>query len=244
MILKELKERWWRKVVEHNMESEATFIRVRGLKPEEAIGKPCRVDYPLLKGREVMLQAEVRGAYGQAFTDEPSDYLGDLSSLHMMTLNTNRDRALLVAAINATYKYLDLVTNTRHCINEGPELCGEKVATELNSIFYPNTNIAIIGFQPALVYHISRSLKNFRVTDMDPDNIGRTKEGVTIEPYKSNRKVIAWSDVVIATGSTLCNNTIDDIIDWSREKHLFFYGVTVSVAAYEFNFRRICFEAE
>ena len=118
MILKELKERWWRKVVEHSMESEATFIRVRGLKPEEAIGKPSRVDYPLLKGREVMLQAEVRGAYGQAFTDEPSDYVGDLSSLHMMMLNTNRDRALLVAAINATYKYLGLVTNTRHCIND------------------------------------------------------------------------------------------------------------------------------
>ena len=119
MILEELKERWWKRVVEHNLASESTTIKVRGLKVEEAIGKPSRTDFSLLKGHEVMLQAEVRGAVGQAFTDEPSDYVGSLLSLNMMPLNTKKNRALLIAAINATYGYLDLATDTKHCRDNG-----------------------------------------------------------------------------------------------------------------------------
>ena len=190
MILRELKERWWRRVVEHNLESESVTVKVRGLKVEEAIGKPSRTDFPLLKGHEVMLQAEVRGAYGQAFTDEPSDYVGSLLSLRRTPLNTNRDRAVLVATINATYRYLGLVANSQHCRDEGPELCGKKVAMELSSKLHPDSKVVMIGFQPALAYHISTALNNFRVTDMDSDNIGRVKEGILIEPYTLNREVI------------------------------------------------------
>jgi len=244
MILNELKDRWWKKLIEHNLEYETSIIKVRGLKPEEAIGRPDRVGYPLLKGREVMIQSEVKGAYGQAFTDEPSDYVGSLLSLYLMPLNTSGDRAMLVATINATYRYFGLVTNTKHCKNESPELCGKKVVMELSSKLPLASKMVMIGFQPALAYHISRIFKNFRVTDMDPDNIGRTKEGILIEPHTVNREVIAWSDAVLVTGSTLVNNSIDDIIEWGKEKQTFFYGVTISAIAYEFSLRRLCFEAE
>jgi hypothetical protein len=243
MSLKELKERWWSRVVEHNLESEATIIKVRGLEPEEAIGRPSRANYPLLEGHEVMLQAEVRGAFGQAFTDEPSGYVGSLSSLYMTPLNTKKNRALLVAAINATYAHLDLVVDTKHCRDEGPELCGKRVAVELASKLPLSSKIAMIGFQPAFTHHISRAFENFRVTDMNPENIGRVKEGVLIEPYIMNREVIAWSNAVLATGSTLANKSIDHIIEWSKRKLLFFYGVTISAAAHEFDFRRFCFES-
>jgi len=243
MILEQLKERWWKRIVEHDLEYETTIIKARGLEPGEAIGRPARTGYPLLKRREVMLQAEVKGAYGQAFTDEPSDFAGSLLSLRRTRLNTNRDRALTVATINATYRYLGLVANTQHCRDEGPELCGKKLAMELSSKFHPGFKVVMVGFQPALAYHISKALKNFRVTDMDPDNIARTKGGKLIEPYTSNQEAISWSDAVLATGSTLGNNTIDDIIEWSKEKELFFYGVTISAAAYEFDLRRLCFQA-
>jgi hypothetical protein len=225
------------------LEDETTVIKVRGLKPEEAIGKPTRDGYPLLKGHEVMLQAEVKGACGQAFTDEPSDYAGSLSAVYVMPLAANRTRALLVATINATYNHLGLVTDTQHCRDEGPELCGEKVATELASKLHPNSRVVMIGFQPALTYHVARILKNLRVTDMDGDNIGRMKQGVVIESYVLNQEAVAWSDAVIVTGSTLDNNTIDDIITWSKEKRLFFFGVTISAAAYEFKLDRLCYEA-
>lgn len=158
-----------------------------------------------------------------------------------MPLNTNRNRALLVATINATYRYLGLVTNTQHCRNEEPEFCGRRIAIELISKLPIDSKIAIIGFQPALVYYLSREFKNLRVTDMNPDNIGRIREGIVIEPYIVNQEVISWSDAVIVTGSTLVNNTIDNIIEWSKGKKLFFYGVTISAAAYEFDLMRFCF---
>ena len=244
MILREMRERWWKRVVESKLESETTVIKVRGLRPEEAIGRPSRADYPLLKGREVLLQAEVRGVLGQAFTDEPSDYVGSLLSLYTRQLNANKDRALLVAAINATYRYLDLATNTKHCRDEGPELCGKKVAMTLASRLHPASKVVMIGFQPALSLYISMVFRNFRVTDKDPDNIVKMKERILIEPYTSNAEVIAWSDAVIATGSTLVNNTIDEIIEWGKGKQLFFYGVTIAAAACEFNLKRLCFESE
>jgi uncharacterized protein (DUF4213/DUF364 family) len=244
MILEELRERWWRRVAEHHLEPETSTIRAKGLKPEEAIGRPARIDYALLKGRETMIQAEVMGACGQAFTDEPADYVGSMASLNKMPLKTNRNRALLVATINATYGYLGLVTDIKHCRDDGPELCGKRVASELASELRKDSKVAMIGFQPALTYYISKAFKNLRVTDMSSDNIGESREGISIEPSTSNRDAIAWSDAVIATGSTLSNNSIDDIIEWSKGKHRFFYGVTVAAAAYEFHLNRICFEAE
>lgn len=139
-----------------------------------------------------------------------------------MPLNTNRNRALLVATISATYRYLGLVTNTQHCRNEEPELCGRRLAIELISKLPIDSKIAIIGFQPALVYYLSREFKNLRVTDMNPDNIGRIREGIVIEPYTINQEVISWSNAVIVTGSTLVNNTIDNIIEWSKGKNFSF----------------------
>ena len=42
--------RLWRRVRERRLEGEKLTVEARPLKPEEAIGKPTRGDYPLLKG--------------------------------------------------------------------------------------------------------------------------------------------------------------------------------------------------
>ncbi|MEM3427716.1 MAG: DUF364 domain-containing protein [Nitrososphaerales archaeon] len=243
MILEELKNRWWKRIMENNLEHEKITIRVRGLKPEEAIGRPARTDYPILKGREVMIQAEISGAYGQAFTDEPSNYEGSLISVYSLPLVSNKNRALLVAAINATYRYLGLVTHTRHCKDDGPEICGRKIAEHLATKLPPQTKIVMIGFQPAIAYYVSRRFRNFRVTDMDFDNIGRIKEGTLIESYMVNKEAILWGDVVLATGSTIVNGSIEEIVNWSKGKQLIFYGMTISAAAYEFTFNQLCYES-
>jgi hypothetical protein len=53
-------------------------VRVRGLTPEQAIGNPTDQDYPLIKGRERLLEAEILGSRGHAFTDAPGDFSGTL----------------------------------------------------------------------------------------------------------------------------------------------------------------------
>ncbi|MDD4588563.1 MAG: hypothetical protein PHC60_09275, partial [Heliobacteriaceae bacterium] len=41
-------------------------VVTRGLPAQEAIGKPARQDYPLLTGKEVLVQAEIGPDKGQA----------------------------------------------------------------------------------------------------------------------------------------------------------------------------------
>jgi uncharacterized protein (DUF4213/DUF364 family) len=243
MIIEELKNRWWRRVVENNLENVNVVVKVRGLSPEEAIGRPAQFEFPLLKGREVMIQAELNGALGQAYTDEPKYYEGSLRSINQLKLSTNNERGIFIAAANATYRYLGLITNTVHCKNEGPELCSKKIAEYLASTIKPDAKLLMIGFQPAIAYYLSKKFNNFRVTDMDPTNIGQMKHGILIETYESNRDAISWSDVVLATGTTIVNNTIDDIVRLSKGKRLIFYGVTIASASYEFNFERLCFNS-
>jgi len=240
--LRELREKWWMKVVESNLESKKIYVEVRTLKSEEAIGHPARKEYPLVRGKEVMIQAELDGAIGQAFTDEPTSFDGTLRELYQLDIEKNYCRALLVAGINATYRLLGLIEGTRHCRDDGPERCAEKISKTLHQ-FHGESKICMIGFQPAIVYHLSRRFREIRVTDMDEENIGKEYHGVVIEPYTNNLEAIKWGDVVLATGSTLVNNTIREIIESAKNKPLYFYGITIAAFSHEFGFKRLCFES-
>lgn len=170
--LEELRKRWWGRVVENGLESERVSVRMKTLKPEEAIGHPARKEYPLLKGKEVLIQAEIDGAVGQAFTDAPSNFEGMLGELSQLDIRKNCCRALLVAGINATYRLLGLVENTRHCRNDGPEKCAEKIAEYLYDR-HGEAKVCMIGFQPAIACSLSKRFHQVRVTDMDEENVGR-----------------------------------------------------------------------
>lgn len=237
--LLELRERWWRKVVENRLESREITVRARALTPKEVIGSPVRKEYPLLKGKEVMIQAEIDGAVGQAFTDEPTGFQGTLRDLYNLDVTKNSGRALLVAGINATYRLLGLVDGTKHCKDDGPELCATKISETLY-ILHGDVKVCILGFQPAILYSLSRKFSNIRATDMNEENIGRNYHGITIESYLKNQEVVEWSELILATGSTVVNNTIQDILRWAGNKPTYFYGVTVAALAYEFNLRRLC----
>jgi hypothetical protein len=242
-MIDELKKKWYSKAIEHQLEDSRVSVTTRPLKPEEALGKPTREGYALTKGKEVLIQAEIDGAIGHAFTDQPSTFQGSLSQFRNLPLDSNRTRAQLVATINATYSLLGLVSATRHCRDEGPELCGAKIAKNLADKHAPDDRILIIGFQPAIVYHMSKEFRNLRVTDNDADRIARRMHTVTIESSEQNEKIIESSDLILATGSTLVNGSIDDIVKWSLGKWLYFYGVTIAAATHEFELNRLCFEA-
>ena len=83
--------------------SRINVVNVRSLTPQEAIGNPERDDFPLLKGKEVMIQADFRGSKGQAFTDMPGNYSGTLRDIFELPLINNFQRAIFTASINAVY---------------------------------------------------------------------------------------------------------------------------------------------
>ena len=79
----ELRSRFMKLLTEEGILDEQVVINTKSLTPEEAIGITKRKDFPIITGKDVMVQAECLGALGQAFTDAPSAYR--LSLIHILS---------------------------------------------------------------------------------------------------------------------------------------------------------------
>lgn len=232
----ELTARFTELINKHGLQNETIEVSGRVLKPNEAIGTPQRDDFPLLKGKEKLMEAEFKGARGQAFTDMPENFAGTLREIVNRPLNTNYDRAVLISSINAVCNYLGISRNNVHCKDEEPEECAESMAAQIEEEF-GSPRIAFIGYQPSMIQVLAGKF-TIRVVDLDEDNIGSVKYGVKIEDGKKDTaEVLEWCDLIVATGSTVANKSITNFIG---EKPVIFYGTTVSGAAALMGLRRFC----
>ncbi|BBO78223.1 membrane protein [Desulfosarcina widdelii] len=237
LTYEQLKEKMAQIALENSLQEQTVnVVSARTLKPVESIGNPERKDFPLVKGREVMVEADFHGAKGQAFTDMPGEFQGTVGEILEMDLENNLERAVFIASLNAVLRHLQCLECTIHCKDEEPEECAQCLVDYVRKEF-GSPKIAFIGLQPAMVDHLARNF-NMRVTDMDPDNQGQTKYGIPIEPVDQTSDVIQWGDVVFATGSTLVNNTYRSLI---QDRPLVFYGVTVSGIAYLTDCPQYCY---
>lgn len=215
-------------------------VQAAPLSPEDAIGATERQDYVLLKGKERLLQATVMGTKGQAFTGSQGDFTGTLEDVLALPLKNDFQRAVYIATLNAVAGYTGKADNTVHCRNEGPELCAHQ-AVEYFQQNYGQSRILMIGYQPSLAEALH---KNFSiiVLDLDPANINQTKNDVFIKNGDTNLdEYIEASDVIFATGSTICNATIDTL--YNADIPLVLFGTTGAGAAVLLNIPRFCPEA-
>lgn len=215
--------------------SKVEVIKVRPLTPQEVIGNPDREDFPLLKGKEVMVQANFRGSLGQAYTDQPGNFQGTLKEVFQLPLTDNFQRAVFIASINAVLRYLGYIGKTVHCRDKEPTECAHEFKDYIK-VQYGNPKIAFIGLQPALVESLATAFQ-IRVVDLDKENIGKTKNGVLVEDVAHTEEIISWADLIIATGTTVVNNSIEPLLD---KKPIIFYGVTISGVAYLLNYHQFC----
>ena len=208
---------------------------MRTLTPEEAIGNPEDQDYPIIKGRERVVEADFRGAKGQAFTDSPGHFAGTLGQIAALDLKDNHERSVFVAALNAVMRHLGLADKTIHCRDEAPPLCARELAEYIRTN-YGRPKIALVGLQPRMLQVLSKEFK-VRVTDLDEDNIGRVKFGAPIGGPEETPANIEWCDVAVVTGSTLANATITQLLS---EKPTIYFGVTVAGPAAMLGLLRFC----
>ncbi len=213
------------------------IVSARDLTPVEAIGKPDRDDYPLLNGKEVMLESRFREAAGQAFTDQPGQFEGTLDDVLHMPLNTNFRRAVFVSTLNAVMRYLKQAEATIHCKDKEPALCAQKLPKYIRK-HYGQPKIAFIGFQPAMIQVLSDEGFDLRATDLNPANVGQIRSGTYIYDANLNAEHTRWADIVLATGTILVNDTYREL---QQGKPIIYYGVTVAGLAEMFNLTRICF---
>jgi len=71
----------------------------------------------------------------------------------------------------------------------------------------------MIGFQPAIADALKEKFELI-LLDRNKDNIGKYKNGILIyNGYKNSDYLYDKVDIVLATGSTIVNGSIVDIID-------------------------------
>lgn len=221
---------------ENNIVHERIKVTGRVLNPEEAIGNPSRGDFPILKGKEKLIEAEFRGEKGQAFTNMPGSFSGTIDEILNKKIETNFDRAVLISTVNAVCKYLGLAEKTIHCKDDEPEECSEKLVNHIKKE-YGSPKIALIGFQPAMLQKLSENFQ-IRAADLDEENIGKVKFGVKIEDGQTKTEdILNWAEIILATGSTAANATVTDYL---LDKPVIFYGTTIAGVASIMNLNRFC----
>lgn len=224
---------------QENIKKDEINVTMKTLTANEAIGETKRKDFPIITGKEVMLQAEYKGAYGQAFTDAPCVFSGNLEDICNLNLEQDKyARGLFIATLNAVMSSLNKTNRSVHCKNEGPEHCAKEVVRTLKQT-YGNPKIGLIGYQPAMLESLAKKFK-VRVLDLNQDNIGQIRYDVLVEDGRTKQKeVIEWADLILCTGSTLCNGTIVTYLD--LEKEVLFFGTTLAGAAPILQAKRLCF---
>lgn len=234
-----LKEALRDAIARHHLDERSISLKSRGLTPEEAIGRTARTDYPILNGREVMLQARFGEALGQAFTSAPVDFEGSLADvLELDTTHDPQAAGMLVATLNAVLRAVGEIGNTVHCRDDGPELCAERYAALVRERF-GTPRIALVGFQPALLARLSKEF-SVRVLDLNPEIVGTVRSGVLVEDGMAAYQDVVrdWAEPVLCTGSTLCNGSFVNFLGIG--KPVLFFGTSCAGAAHVLGAERFC----
>lgn len=236
-IYEKIKEKFISLIKENNLLKEEITVKTKVLTAEEAIGNPNRQDYPLIKGKEKLMQADYKGFYGQAFTDMPGNFRGTVEEVINLPLDSNYNRGVFIAALNAIMSFLGKGEGFIHCKDEEPESCSKELVDYIKKT-YGDKRIALIGFQPAFLESLSKNF-DMRVLDLDKDRIGTKEYGVLIEDgEKKKEEVLNWCEIIVSTGSTIVNQTIENYM--FCEKPTIFYGTTIAGTAKLLGLEKFC----
>jgi uncharacterized protein (DUF4213/DUF364 family) len=231
-------------IKEKNLGEAEVSVTVKALTPEEAIGEPGRRDFPIILGKERVIEAEFLGSRAHAFTDSPVEFVGRLEEVTASPLETNRQRAVYIAVLNAVLKHLGTAEKTIHCRDDDPEECAADVATIIREK-WGEVKVGLIGLNPAIAEGLTKTFgrENVSISDLNRDTVGVEKFGVRVlDGSVATDELVGGSDVVLITGTTLVNGTIDRIME-SVEKHgrdYLIFGVTGSGVCELLKLNRIC----
>jgi uncharacterized protein (DUF4213/DUF364 family) len=219
-------------------------VLVKTLTPEEAIGSPGRRDFPIVTGRERVIEARVLDVRAHAFTDSPGEFVGKLREILDLPLTSNWERALFIAALNAVLRHLNRAERTLHCRDDEPEECAKEIGRHILER-WGKVRVGLIGRNPAIAEMLSDTFgaENVVITDLDEANVRKREFGVEIwDGNERNVELIRRSDLTLVTGTTLVNGTADRILKCIRElgKDYLIYGVTGAGICQLMGLNRIC----
>jgi hypothetical protein len=241
--LLQAREKFKNIIQSYNFLDNDVTVMVKNLSPEEAIGQPGRRDFPIVIGKERVMEAEFQWAKAQIFTDTPKEFTGKLREAIGIPLLSNAERAVFIGVMNAVLKRLNNFQSTLHCRDNELELCAKELSARIKE--FGAQKVGLIGFNPAILESLSNAFGagNINTTDLNEKNIGLEKYGVEIwNGNTMTEQLVEHSDFILVTGTTFVNDTFDRI--WKviqlYKKKYFIYGVTSAGICELMDFNRIC----
>ena len=142
---------------------------------------------------------------------------------------------------------MGMVTGVRHCRDEEPEECAAQIAQHI-LINFGEIKVGLIGLQPAILENLVKvfGADNVCCTDLNSKNVGSQKFGAEIwDGRTETTRLISWCDLLLATSSTIVNNTFDGIREEtvSQGKRGIIFGVTGAGVSVLLGLERVCFQA-
>lgn len=223
----------------------STPVTVRRLSPDEAIGEEVGDEFVIRRGKEVVIEARLGSARGQAFTDHPSDWTGTLDEVFALSVDEVKHRAIVVAVLNALAAKLGLASHVVHCREEDPTRCGSELVAQLKRSFPKTRKVLLVGLQPAILAALMDELgtQGVRVVDLDPENIDRVIRGVPVGNGSADiSEDVDWCELMLVTGSSIVNGPLDELLAMSHDtsKPVVFFGNTIAAVAAVADLERIC----
>ena len=215
---------------------DALEVECKALTTEEAIGTPEEQDYPIQRGKETMLQVAFHDSFGQAFSLEVVAHRTySLNEVLALPLESDWQRAVLIAAANAVFAAAGKIDRTIHCKNQEPKECASCLG-EITS----GEKVALFGHQPRFLEKLAE-FGEVRCVDIDPDLIGTESGGITIEGPEKTDEIIAWAECLFVTGSATVNDTFSMFVDTGKPLHVF--GTTGAAMSHVLGLTRYCKKA-
>lgn len=213
-------------------------VTARTLNKEEALGNPIHDDYPLLKGKESIMEAEFCGSKGAAYSDMCGNYVGGLDNIVNLELKNNFTRAVFISTINAVLKHLGLIDRTEHCRNDGPVNCANNIKKHFSHL-NTDSKVLLVGYQPRFAEVFTENY-NTKIIDLNHENMGKIINGVPVLPEQETENCIDWATLLFVTSSTFVNGTVEKFIN--HNKGTIFYGVSGAGPTYLLDLNRYCYQ--
>ena len=160
------------------------------------------------------------------------------------------NRPLAIAALDAVFYSLNGKPNEK-CIIDGSNIekslkrseivCREainiiKKRKPKKGLKFRVTHIGVVGSMIKLLKNNGKIPIEISAADYDKEIVGKKIHGVTIQHGSEDRELVAEADVVIVTGMTMANKTINEIIDTAEKNNtsLVFFAETGANFASEY----------
>jgi uncharacterized protein (DUF4213/DUF364 family) len=95
--------------------------------------------------------------------------------------------------------------------------------------FHPEDRTVVVGAFVPFLKELKRRRQPFLVLEKDPDTL-KAEEMPFYRPAEMAREVVPEADVLLVTGTTLLNDTLEDLLSWARpEARVTVVGPTVGL---------------